>query len=150
MAITAMIVYAGLYPIVSIIDYKYLYLHAFFIVITVTYFRFSLGFKNVPYLRPSWVRYLLFTLNFILAFYIVKQEQDLFRLFDNFETHDFGFPQNNVFMTPEVKKELFDNLKLSVNFFATGALLMTVAFQLRIILSYWKSATKRLSTNDPD
>jgi hypothetical protein len=148
--LTAMIVYAGLYPIVSIIDYKFVYLHAFFIIITVSYFRFSLGLKSVPYLRLSWVRYLLFTLNFILVFFIIKKEQELFRLFDSFETHDFGYPQQNVFMTPETKLRLFDYLKLSVNFFGTGAMLMTIALQLRIILSYWKSATKRLSTNDPD
>src|SRR6187399_815893 len=90
-AITAMITYALLYPIISRIYYLYIEIHAAFIFITITYFRWSVTFRSLPFLRPSWLRFLLFTVNFVAFFYLMQAEQKLIAKLDIFYTEDFGF-----------------------------------------------------------
>ena len=143
--ITAMITYALLYPITTAIYYLYTDIHAAFIFVSLTYFRWSITFKQLPFLRPAWIRFLLFTANFVLFIYLMQYEQTLIGKLDNFFTEDFGFPR--VIMYDDVKQELFKYLTAEILLFATGSLVMIAAFQLRLTISYWqyyKHATTRM------
>ena len=132
LAITALIIYAVLYPITSKIDFIYWKINILFIFLTITYFRWSVTFKSLEFLKPSWVRFMLFAVNLSLFIYLAQNEQKLISLADNFYMEDFGFPK--VFISEALKNSLYTEIV----FFATGSLVTLSAFQLRLILSYWQ------------
>ncbi len=134
--ITATVIYIILFPVVSKIDYIYWKINAFFIFIALTYFRYSVTFKSLPFLRPSWVRFLIFTVNLSLFIFIAQNEQKLISMADNFYIEDFGFP--HVFINELSKRDLFKYLYSELVFFSTGSLVTLSAFQIRLIISYWQ------------
>lgn len=134
--ITGMIAYAILYPVTSKIDYTYLQINVVFIAVTFTYFRWSISFKSLPFLRPTWIRFLIFTLNFVLFFYLMQYEQKFILKLDNFYTEDLGFPK--VILYDDLKRDLFSYLSKEILLFGTGSLAMIAAFQLRLIVSYFQ------------
>ena len=134
--ITAMVIYAVLYPITSKIDYIYWKVNAFFVFIALTYFRYSVTFKSLPFLRPSWIRFALFAVNLSLFIYIAQNEQKLISMADNFYLEDFGFP--HVFINDLAKHDLFKYLYTEIVLFGTGSLITLSAFQIRLIISYWQ------------
>lgn len=136
LTITAMITYAVLYPVISKLDYLYTSVNAAFIFVALTYFRWSITFRSLPFLRPTWIRFLLFTANFVLFIYLMYSEQKLLGRLDDFYLEDFGFPK--MIMYDDVKRELFNYLFNEITLFATGSLIMIAAFQLRLIVSYWQ------------
>jgi hypothetical protein len=136
LTITAMVTYAVLYPITNKLYYMYTALNAAFVVVVLTYFRWSITFRSLAFLRPTWIRFLLFTANIVLFFYLMSGEQKLLARLDDFFLEDFGFPR--VIMYEDVKQELFRYLFAEIVLFATGSLIMIVAFQLRLIVSYWQ------------
>lgn len=136
LAITALIVYAILYPITSKMDFIYWKIFSLFIFITLTYFRYSILFKSLPFFKPAPVRFLVFAINFSLFIYLMYHEQKLLLLYQNFFTEDFGFPK--VIFYDEVKEQVFRYLYLLLTLFGTGSLVMLSAFQVRLIISYWQ------------
>lgn len=134
--LTGMATYAVLYPIIIKIDYLYWKINAFFIFTAITYFRYSVTFKSIPFLRPSSVRFILFAVNLSLFIYIAQSEQKLISLADNFYLEDFGFPR--VFITEPVKRDLIKYTYSEIVLFATGSLVTLSAFQIRLIISYWQ------------
>jgi hypothetical protein len=136
LSITAMATYAVLYPVLNQLYYLYTAVNAAFIFVALTYFRWSVTFKSLSFLRPSWIRFLLFALNFALFFYLMYSEQKLLGRLDDFYIEDFGFPK--VFMYDDVKRELFSYLFAEIVFFSTASLVMIAAFQMRLIISYWQ------------
>jgi hypothetical protein len=136
LSVTVLVVYAIMYPITSKMDYIYWKINAFFIFVTLTYFRYSVTFKSLEFLRPSWVRFVLFALNLSLFIFIANYEQKLISLADNFYIEDFGFPK--VFIDDTMKRELFKYLYTEIVLFSTGSLVTLSAFQIRLIISYWQ------------
>ncbi len=136
MAITAMLIYAILYPVTSKIDFIYWKINSLFIFITLTYFRWSVTFRSIPFLKPAVVRFLLFTANLSLFIYIMYNLQKLITMADNFYIEDFGFPK--IIIYDDMKAALFDYLYKEIVLFGTAALVMLSAFQLRLIISYWQ------------
>ena len=134
--ITGMLIIAVLYPVILKIDYFYWKINAFFIFVTITYFRYSLTFRSLPFLRPAWLRFILFTFNLSLFIYLMHHVQKFVVLSDIFYTEDFGFPK--VIMYDNVKLGLFKYLYGELILFGTGSLVMISAFQLRLIVSYWQ------------
>ncbi len=134
--ITCMVIYAILYPITSKLDFIYWKMNTFFIFIALTYFRWSVTFRSLPFLRPSLVRFLLFAVNLSLFIHIMYNLQKFIGLADNFYIEDFGFPK--VIIYEDMKRELFDYLYNELVLFGTGALVMLSAFQVRLIISYWQ------------
>lgn len=135
-AITCMVVYAVLYPVTRTIDYIYYPVNAFFIFLTLTYFRWSVTFKKLPFLRPVWIRFLLFAVNLSLFIYLMQKQQQFLMFTENFYTEDFGFPK--VIMYDNVKEELFRYLRTEIILFGTGSLIMIVAFNFRLLISWWQ------------
>ena len=136
LAITALVIYLLLFPITSKVYFIYWKINVFFIFLTITYFRYATTFKSLPFLKPSWIRFILFAVNFTLFIYIANYEQKLISLADNFYLEDFGFPK--VFITESVKRDLFKYMYTEIVLFSTGSLITLSAFQLRLILSYWQ------------
>lgn len=135
-AITCMVVVAVLYPVTQKIDYIYYPVNAFFVFLTLTYFRWSVTFKRLPFLRPAWVRLGLFMINLSLFIYLMQKQQQFLMFYENFYTLDFGFPK--VIMYDEVKESLFSYLRTEIILFGTGSLIMIVAFNFRLLISWWQ------------
>lgn len=143
--LTGMITFAVLYPVLSKLDYMYTTVNAAFVFVAITYFRWSVTFRSIPFLRPASIRFLIFTGNIILFFYLMQHEQKLLGKLDDFYLEDFGFPK--VIIYEDLKQQLFSYLYAEIVLSATSSLLMIIAFQLRLILSYWqyyKHASSRL------
>lgn len=136
LTITAAIALAILYPITSKIDYIYLKPTFGFIMLTLTYFRWSMLIKSIPFLRPALVRFLLFTANLSLTIYIVNVMQKVMGLMENMYTEDIGFPK--VILFEADRAALFSYVYNVVVLFGTGAVIMIVAFNLRLIISWWQ------------
>ena len=136
LAITGLITYAILYPITQKIDYIYWKVNAFIIFLAITYFRYSVTFKSLPFLRPGVVRFLLFTVNLSVFIYVVHHMQRFVGLADNFYIEDFGFPK--VIMYEDVKMSMFKYLYREFVLFGSASLIMISAFQMRLIISYWQ------------
>ena len=145
LCITAMVIYAILYPITTTLDFIYWWkINAFFIFLTITYFRYSVTFKSLPFLRPSWVRFSLFTFNLSLFIFCWHYEQVFVSVADNFNTLDFGFPK--VIMYDQVKIDFFKYLYKEFAFFGAGSLVTISAFQMRLIISYWQYYSHKSNT----
>jgi hypothetical protein len=136
MALTGGATYLVLFPVTSKIDFIYWRQNALFIFVFLTWFRYSVTFRSLRFLRPSSLRFILFTLNFSLFFYLLHWEQKFVLLADNFYTEDFGFPK--VILFDADKQQLFKYLYTEIVFFGTGSLLVTMALQARLIISYWQ------------
>lgn len=134
--ITLMVVYAILYPITQKIDYIYYNANAAFIFVTLTYFRWAVTLRRTLFLRPAWVRFLLFSFNCILFVFFMQQEQKFLLLHQNFFIEDFGFPK--VIMFDNLKEDLFKYLYTQIVLFGTGSLLMIVALNIRLLISWWQ------------
>lgn len=134
--ITAFVVYAVLYPVTSKLDYFFWKINAVFIFVSITYFRWSLTLRSLPFLHSSVLRFALFTLNFPLFFYLLYSLQKIMLRLDNFFTEDLGFPR--VILFEDMKTELFKYLNTEVVFFGTASMVLILAFQMRLIISYWQ------------
>ena len=120
-------------PDFDVLDFIYWKMNTFFIFIALTYFRWSITFRSLPFLRPSIIRFVLFAVNLSLFIYIMYNLQKFIGLADNFFIEDFGFPKMNVIIYEDMKRELFDYLYKELVLFGTGALVMLSAFQMRLI-----------------
>ena len=69
--ITACVAVAILYPITSQVDYIYFNINFIFIFITLTYFRWTLFIRTLPFLQPVAIRFILFVVNAVLIFHII-------------------------------------------------------------------------------
>ena len=136
LGLTAMATYLILYPVISQLDYLYAVVNAAFIFVALTYFRWSITFRSLPFLRPTWIRFLLFTASMVLFFFLLQSEQKLLGRLDDFYLEDFGFPK--VIMYDDVKRELFSYLSAEIVISSTASLIMIAAFELRLIISYWQ------------
>lgn len=139
-----MVAYAILYPVTQIIYYIYYGVNAAFVFVTLTYFRWSVTFKSLLFFRPAWIRFTVFTLNIMMFFYFAQKEQQFLMFYDNFYTEDFGFPK--VIMYDEVKNKLFAYLRTEIILFGTGSLLMIIAFNFRLLISWWQYYRQRANT----
>lgn len=134
--ITAMLTYLALYPVITKLYYLYTEVNVAFIFVALTYFRWGVTFKSLPFLRPGWIRFLLFTANLVLFFFLMSNEQKLIGKLDDFYMENFGFPK--VIMYEDVKQNLFSYLSLEIILSATASLIMIIALQVRLIISYWQ------------
>ncbi len=136
LSITAMLVYAILYPVISKIDYFYWKINAVFVFVSITYFRWSISLRSLTFLHSSVLRFALFTFNIPLFFYLMYSLQKIMLKLDNFFTEDLGFP--HVILFEDMKTELFKYMYTEVVLFGTASLVLILAFQVRLIISYWQ------------
>ncbi len=135
--ITAALSFAVLYPITEKLDPFIYYNTTFaFVFVTITYFRWSMMIKSLPFFRPGVVRFLLFTINLSLFIFFASRLQKYLGLMDNFYTEDFGFPK--VILFDEDKIVLMKYIYNVMVFFGVGSLIMIVALNLRIIIAWWQ------------
>ena len=129
---------AVLYPIVEKLDFLYYPQFFLFVFVSLQYFRWTLTLRSLPFLRPVLVRFGLFSVNLILAVYIINQEQKFLGLMNNYFVEDFGFLKQGVFMFDDVRQELMRYIYTIIVLFGTGSALMIAAFNVRLLISWWQ------------
>jgi len=146
--ITASIAYVLLLPILQKIEYNYLIENALFIVVGITYLRYFVFFNSISFLQPNWVRFILFTANWVLWVYILNRVEMLLQLYDEFDVIDFGMP-HNALSYPQ-QRTLLEYLYKEILLSGIVALLAIALFNIRIIGAYWRVAKVRFSQRMQD
>ncbi|MFN8287408.1 MAG: hypothetical protein U0V74_11665 [Chitinophagales bacterium] len=137
LTITAALSFAVLYPITAKLDPFIYYNTVFaFVFVSITYFRWSMMIKSLPFFRPGVVRFLLFAINLSLFIFFASRMQKYLGLMDNFYTEDFGFPK--VILYDEDKTHLLKYIYNVIVFFGTASLIMIIALNVRIIIAWWQ------------
>lgn len=136
--VTAAASAAVLYPIVQKLDFLYYPQFFLFVFVSLQYFRWTLTLRSLPFLQSALVRFGVFSVNLILAVYIINQEQKFLGLMNNYYVEDFGFLKQGVFMFDDVRKELMQYIYLIIVLFGTGSALMIAAFNVRLLISWWQ------------
>lgn len=134
--ITLLIAYAVVYPVCEKLDYIYYKMNMFFVFLSLTYFRWTVTFRSLPFMRPVWVRFMFFAVNVSLFVYVMGQEQRFLMLIDNFFIEDFGVAW--VALTPDETQWLFRYIYTEIVLFGTGSLIMIFMFNARLIISAWQ------------
>lgn len=134
--ITLMIAFAVVYPILQKIDYIFIKMNMFFVFLTITYFRWTVSIRHLPFLQPVWVRFALFALNVSLFVFLMGEEQKFLMRVDNFFVEDFGMAWKAMSLVEAEKllKYIYNEIVL----FGTSALIMIFLFNARIIVSAWQ------------
>lgn len=135
-AITLLIAAAVLYPIYTRIQYNFYLSNIAFIFLSITYFRWTLTLRSLPFLRPAWARFIVFAINVNLFIVLMQQEQSMLMFIDDYDIKAFGWPK--VIMYDEVIQYLFRYIYRLVTLFGTASLILLVVFNLRLIVSWWQ------------
>jgi hypothetical protein len=141
--ITASVAYVLLLPIIQKIEYKYLIENGLFIVVGITYLRYFVFFNSISFLQPNWLRFILFTANWVLWVYILNRVEMLLQLYDEFDVIDFGMPHTALSSTEQ--RTLLEYLYKEILLSGLVALLAIALFNIRIIGAYWRVAKVRFS-----
>jgi len=126
-----------LLPLYDVLDASFLRINLLLILLFAILFRYTIFLNQTPYLKPMWIRFILVITVLIIFFQIFKQTQDFFELFD---THDINFflrKDRLVNLSPDVIQEKFAYFRKEFLFFATGSLIVIIAFSLRTVASFW-------------
>lgn len=142
--ITAAIVVAVLYPISSKINYNYTLINTLFIVVAITYFRYFFFLNTLFYLKNRWLRFSLFSLNFVLWIFLINRFQFLMHTIDISDLTYFGITKSALVIDEQIR--LLDYIYRELSFSGVCALLAIILFNLRLVGAYWRVATKRFST----
>ncbi|HRN94914.1 MAG: hypothetical protein M9931_04250 [Chitinophagales bacterium] len=141
--ITAAICVAVLYPITSKMDYQYVVLNSFFIVIGITSLRYFLFFNSLFFLQNVWVRFGIFVTNLILWMVVINKYESMFQVLDIFDTSQLGKPL--VFLSISAQTELMKYIYQEILLSGLCALIGLVFLNLRIVGSYWRVAKIRFT-----
>jgi len=104
--------------------------------------RLVLFFRNVPWLKPTWVRFVLFIINLNLFIFITRKEQNFISIYDSFAIDDLGKPKMSLSLG-QIEK-LYHYFYLEINLTVVACLVLIFLFCGRLIHSYWSLTKTRL------
>lgn len=142
--ITAVVCIAVLKPVTEKINYDYLIENAFFIVAGITTIRYFLFFNSLFFLKNKWVRFVFFTMNFVLWVYVLNRYEMLLQTIDYFDIGYFGMPLKP--LTTHEHTTLLQYLYKEILLSGLCALLGFMLLNLRFVGSYWRVAKVRFTT----
>ncbi len=138
--IAVIVITMVLFPLVELIKGGYLAFNSFLVFITVMYFRFALNGKSVFYLQKNPVIYAFTLLNLVfLGTFFVQFQEYLYQI-DNYVLT--FFLADGMELDSEKVTSLFRYFKTEFLFFSVTSVLMTFAFQFRLIKQLWKTLAK--------
>lgn len=148
LCISILLTLALMFPIFSRIHYTMFWLNGLILVVGLTYFRYALTLRTVYVLRSLWVRFALFIFNINFFVFVLRQEQRFMTIYDSFTIDDMGKPIKP--MTLEQIDQVFRYFFNEINFTVVACLGMIVVLSVRIVVSYWKTAYKRLNAGNEE
>jgi len=136
----------AVFPLVMKLNYVFLVENVCFAFYAVTLVRLVVFFKSVPWLKPTWVRFLLFVVNINLFIFIVRKEQNFISIYDSFTIEDLGMPRKTLSL--KEMETLYNYFYTEINLVVVTCLILILAFCARLVLSYWSLAKTRLYVDE--
>lgn len=130
-----------LMPLQGIIGSAYLTLNAAFIFLSVTFFRWFLFVKQVPYLSKLWMRVFLIMVIGVLFFQFMLRIQEFLGDMDNTSMSHFLSPEA-AFTYSESLNQSYFYFKSEFILFATACQMMIVLLAIRLVVSLWQYGPK--------
>lgn len=141
--ITAAVGYVILYPIQQKINFNYWFENLFFIVAGITSIRYFLFFNSLFFLQNQWVRFVFFTLNFVLWVYALNRYEMLLQIHDYYDVSYFGSMKKP--LSSKEQTQLLAFIYNEVLLAGFIALLGIILLNLRFVGSYWRVAKIRFT-----
>jgi len=123
------------YPIFSTIDYKFIVLNSFIIILSVYYIRFILDFGSVTIFKNKWLRYAVFSFNLILFVNIIGKLQNSLLLFDVFSINLYS--KTAIILDYSKEGKLIHYINTEFLFFGIVALISIIMLNMKLLKSYW-------------
>ena len=130
------------FPIYQRVEYTFLIENLLLAFYAIILLRMVIFFHGVIWLKPMWMRFLMFVINLNLFFLIVRKEQGFLTIYDSFTMDDLGKPKS-VLSLSEMER-LFHYFYYEINIVVISCLVLIVLFCLRLIHSYWSLRKTRL------
>lgn len=130
-------------PLTSKLYFKPLWINGLFIVMALTYFRYSVLLKTTFVLRPVWVKFLLAVFNINFFVYVLRRLQEFMHIYDSFTIEAMGTPRRP--LAPEEVDPLFRYFFEEINLACVACLTLSVVLIVRMIAVYWSGAKLRLN-----
>ena len=136
--ITAVILFAVLFPIVNKIDdYPFLIPNILFIIIFITFTRYIFLLKHTFLAQRQTLKIVIFFLCLPLTWYIILNLQSIQGFIDN---HGIDSLVNNL---PYKEHWSYTNyIKTEMYFFGAGSLVVAILLPLRLLLSIWRNKNR--------
>ena len=81
-AIIALVIYALLFPIFNLGQYKFLWINVLYIAIAILYSRWVVFFNDLVYLKNKWFKIFIFLINFQIFIFTISQLQEIIPLWE--------------------------------------------------------------------
>lgn len=135
--IAGLVAFAVLYPLFGIIDTYHLLLNGFFIIAFVSYFRFIVFTKQIPYFKNNYVKGIFLVLNVAVFLFSLERLQYFFHVIDNYDNLYF-MPGSGIEVSQTTYFSRVEFFKKELTFFMTGFIILIVILQFRLLFSKWK------------
>ncbi len=112
-------------------------------MVSFTALRHLVFFKALLFYRYKWVKFGVFLLNMHLMVFILHQQEEILQMVDLFDINNFGKLRHAIGIGEQ--GELMRYLGQLVTASATGAVILLLLMELRLIFSYWKVSRHRFS-----
>ena len=146
--ITGIIAYLILLPITSKVQYKEFVMNMVFLVITMNYFRYAVYLRSIYVLRSKWLRFAIGVFNVNFFVYTLRRFQGFMFIYDSYTIDDLGKPLHA--LAPETIYPLFRYFYLEITLTISACLVLTAAFTVRLVLTYWSTARLRLNAGSEE
>lgn len=141
--ITAAVCYAVIFPIQQKINFYYWFENVFFVVAGITSIRYFLFFNSLFFLQNAWVRFLFFTLNFVLWVYALNRYEMMLQMHDFYDITFFGSMKKA--LSNKEQTQLLAFIYKEILLVGFVALLGIALLNLRFVGSYWRVAKIRFT-----
>ncbi len=135
-------------PLTSKLHFKPFWINGAFIVVALTYFRYSVFLKTTFVLRPVWVRFIIAVFNINFFVYVLRRLQEFMHIYDSFTVEAMGTPVRP--LAPEEVDPLFRYFFDEINLACVACLSLSVVLIVRMVAVYWSSARLRLNAGSEE
>ncbi len=134
--IAIIILVLALYPIESVIEYKFLLVNSIIIVLAVYYVRFVLDFENTVIKFYKWFKYIFLVSNLFIFVVIVTRIQRSVLLFNNFTIT--SYTNAFVFLKPAKESKLIYYINSEYLLFCIIVIVGIIILNFKLFKSFWK------------
>ncbi|NNC94318.1 MAG: hypothetical protein HKN92_02070 [Chitinophagales bacterium] len=141
--VTVLSAYVILLPVTSAIHYTFYWFNVLIIFTFITYFRYSVFFKDILIFRNKWVKLIIFLLNIHLFVFILSNLQKFSVVMDSYEIESFANHLKDEISAGE-EARLLKYLYREVFIIGIGSLVLVIALNIVIIVNFFTKRIKRI------
>lgn len=135
-----------LMPLFLHLHYPYARINGLLWFVAILYFQYVIFFRQSTLLKPKWVRFLIVVVNLNFFIYVLRQYQFFRSMYDSFTPADLGAARHDITYTQ--LEFLYRYFRIETTLAAVACLLLSMAFNGRILMNYWRTAKTRLNSGD--